>query len=141
MTYQLKGIADARSYIAIKLHEILPQKDGRQFYQDLGQPYIFTYPWGAYPDRGFKIFDFFFSFLEVGGGARGFSLPGRWQKLSPLYCFFQFESCVIYCFHMQFVFDFVLDVLFVVYLPRVYLSDAKVNIYLFFFVSYLLFGN
>ena len=42
---------------------------------------------------------------------------------------------------MQFVFDFVLDVLFVVYLPRVYLSDAKVNIYLFLFVSYLLFGN
>ena len=100
MTYQLKGIADARSYIAIKLHEILPQKDGRQFYQNLGQPYIFTYPWRAYPDRGFKIFDFF-SFLEVGGGARGFSLPGRWRKLSPLYCFFQFESCIIYCFHIN----------------------------------------
>ena len=37
--------------------------------------------------------------------------------------FFQFEACIIYCFHVQFDFDFVLEVLIVVYTPRVYLID------------------
>ena len=38
---------------------------------------------------------------------------------------FQFEACIIYLFHAQFVFDIVLDVLIVVYTPRVYLIKVK----------------
>ena len=53
---------------------------------------------------------------------------------------FQFEACIIYCFHVYFVFFYyVLDLFMVVYAPRVYLSEIKVNIYLFFFVNQLLF--
>ena len=40
--------------------------------------------------------------------------------------FFQFQVCIIYCFHAKFVLDFVLDVFIVVYTPRVYLIEAKV---------------
>ena len=32
---------------------------------------------------------------------------------------FQFEECIIYGFHAEFVFDFVLNVLIVVYRPKV----------------------
>ena len=48
---------------------------------------------------------------------------------------------MIYCFHVEFVFDFVLDVLIVGYKGTVYLIGIKVNIYLFFFVNQLLFSN
>ena len=44
--------------------------------------------------------------------------------------FFLFEACIIYCFHAEFVFGFVLDVLIVVYVPRVYLIK-KVKLILF----------
>ena len=54
--------------------------------------------------------------------------------------FFQFEACMIYCFH-AFVFDFVLDVLIVVYATGGYLSEVKVKYYLLFFVNQLLFYN
>ena len=43
--------------------------------------------------------------------------------------FFQFKTCIIYCFHVQFDFDFVLDILIVVYTPRTYFVEVKVNIY------------
>ena len=46
--------------------------------------------------------------------------------------FFQFEACIIYCFHPNFVFDFASDVLIVAYAPKVYLSEVKVSICLFF---------
>ena len=32
---------------------------------------------------------------------------------------FQFEECIIYCFHAEFVFDFALNVLIAVYRPEV----------------------
>ena len=53
--------------------------------------------------------------------------------------FFQLEACMIYCFHALFVFDFVMDVLIVVYAPRVYLIEVKVDIYLLVFGNKLLF--
>ena len=39
--------------------------------------------------------------------------------------FFQFEGCIIYCFHAEVVFDFVLDVLLVVYKPKVNLIEKS----------------
>ena len=33
---------------------------------------------------------------------------------------FQFEACIAYCFHAWFIFDFVLDVLIVVFTPKIY---------------------
>ena len=42
--------------------------------------------------------------------------------------FFQFKAYIIYCFHIQLVFDLVLDVLILVYAPRVYLLKVKVKI-------------
>ena len=57
-------------------------------------------------------------------------------------CLLQFEACIIDFFHTYF-FDFVLDVLIVTYLPRVYLIETKVKLtsYLFFVVNQLLFCN
>ena len=55
--------------------------------------------------------------------------------------FFQFEGCIINCFHAYFVFDFVLVVLIVVFAPSVYLSEIKVNICLLFFANELLWFN
>ena len=55
--------------------------------------------------------------------------------------FFQFEACIIYCFDVEFVFNFVLDVLIVVYKSRIHLSEVKVNIFLLFFVNQLLLCN
>ena len=52
---------------------------------------------------------------------------------------FQFEACITYYFHTSFVFDFVLDALIVVFTPRVYLIDVKVNMCWFFFLNQLLF--
>ena len=37
--------------------------------------------------------------------------------------FFQFEACIVYSFHPEFVFGFVLDLLIAVYTPRVYLIE------------------
>ena len=54
---------------------------------------------------------------------------------------FQSEANLIYYFHGYFIFDFVLDVLIVVCIPRVFLIEVKVNIFLFFFVYHLLFCN
>ena len=52
--------------------------------------------------------------------------------------FFHLETCTIYYFHVQFVvFDFVWDLLIVVYVPRVFFIEVKVNIYLFFFENQL----
>ena len=43
-------------------------------------------------------------------------------------CFLlQFEACIIDFFHTYF-FDFVLDVLIVIYMPRVYLIEIKVKL-------------
>ena len=50
--------------------------------------------------------------------------------------FFQFEARKIQCFQALFVFDFALDVLTVVYAPRVYLSEIEVNIHLLFTNNY-----
>ena len=42
--------------------------------------------------------------------------------------FFQPEACIMYCFHAEFAFDFVLVILIVVYTPRVYLNVVKVKL-------------
>ena len=55
--------------------------------------------------------------------------------------FFQFDACLIYCFHCVIWFNFVSDVLIVVNAARIYLSEVKLNIYLFFFMNQLLFCN
>ena len=49
--------------------------------------------------------------------------------------FFQFESCIIYCFHVQFVFFF-FNVLIVVYTPRAHLTEVKLT-----FNGFLLYSN
>ena len=45
-----------------------PRKMGDNFIRTWGNLTFSPIPGGAYPDRGFKIFDFFFFF---GGGGRG----------------------------------------------------------------------
>ena len=64
--------------------------------------------------------------------------PITWFNTSSGF-FFQFEACRIYCFHAEFVFDFVLDVLIVIYALGVYLSEVKFKYYLFFFGNQFLF--
>ena len=41
---------------------------------------------------------------------------------------FQFEACIIWCFHAQFIADFVLDVLIVAHIPRVCLTEVKLKL-------------
>ena len=49
--------------------------------------------------------------------------------LTLLVAFFQVLSvCIVYCSHAQFVFDFVLDLVVVVYTTRVYLIKVKVKL-------------
>ena len=58
-----------------------------------------------------------------------------------VFLFVQFEVYIIYCFYVYFVFNFVSDVLIIVYASKIHLSEVKVNIFLLFFVNQSLFCN